>query len=137
MYIHRIFGGKLVRFLIRINIFLLYKLTLDYILVQVIVFTFYQWTLKLGLQIKTFSKSVFSGLLKNVLTFHSRLLEDRVMVVQTFCQLFLLMLYKKIIHQIKHYFFHKQGFSSPLPYIFYLALVINICKWCLKKIICT
>ena len=43
--------------------------------IQVIVFTifaFSQWILKLGLKMRSFSKSTFPGLLKNVLTFNPR-----------------------------------------------------------------
>ena len=54
--------------------------------IQVIVFTvlaFSQRILKLGLKMRSFSKSTFPGLLKNVLTFNPRWLEGRVVVAQT------------------------------------------------------
>ena len=48
-----------------------------------LVLAFSQRILKLGLEIRSFSKSTFPGLLKNVLTFNPRWLEDRVPVTQT------------------------------------------------------
>ena len=60
------------------HIYLLYKLTIYEVNIQVIVFTvlaFSQQILKLGLKIRSFSKSAFQGLLKNVLTFNSKGLE--------------------------------------------------------------
>ena len=54
--------------------------------IQVIVLTvlaFSQRILKLGLKMRSFSKSAFPGLLKNVLTFNPRWLEERVPVAQT------------------------------------------------------
>ena len=68
------------------GIYVLYKLTSYEVNIQVIVFTvlaFSQRILKLGLKIRSFSKSTFPGLLKNVLTFNPRWLEDRVLFAQT------------------------------------------------------
>ena len=55
--------------------------------IQVIVFTvvaFSQRILKLGLKMRSLSKSAFPGLLKNALTFNPRWLEGLVMVARTF-----------------------------------------------------
>ena len=54
--------------------------------IRVIVFTvlaFSRRILKLGLKLRSFSKSAFPVLLKNVLTFIPRWLEGRVVVAQT------------------------------------------------------
>ena len=68
--------------LMRIHIYLLYKLTSYEVSRKVIVFTilaFSQRILKLGLKIRSFSRSTFAGLLKNALTFNPRWHEGRVL----------------------------------------------------------
>ena len=58
---------------------------------KVLVFSvliFLHQILSLGLKIRTFSKSTFPGLLKNVLNFNHTWLWCQVMVVQTFCKVF-------------------------------------------------
>ena len=52
------------------------------------VLIFLHQILSLGLKIKTFSKSTYPGLLKNVLNFNHTWLWCQVMMVQTFCKLF-------------------------------------------------
>ena len=62
----------------RMHIYLLYKLTSYEVNIQVIVLTVLnvsQRILKLGSKIRSFSKSTFAGLLKNVLTFNPRWLD--------------------------------------------------------------
>ena len=53
--------------LMRIHIYLLYKLTSDEVSIA-----FSQRILKLGLKIRSFSKCTFAGLFKNVITFNPR-----------------------------------------------------------------
>ena len=58
---------------------------------QVLVFTvliFLHLILSLGLKIRTFSKSTYAGLLKNVINLNPTWLWRQVMVVQTFCKCF-------------------------------------------------
>ena len=60
------------------------KFNVNLQIVDLTVFILSQQILKLGLKIRSFSKSTFPGLSKNILTFNPKWLEDRVLVAQNY-----------------------------------------------------